>query len=33
MTRQYDMYPNRLARFAAGRLYGVVRWFTIWRRG
>jgi hypothetical protein len=28
-----DMYPNRLARFVAGILYGIVRWWTIWRRG
>ena len=28
-----DMYPNRCARFVAGILYGIVRWFTIWRRG
>lgn len=28
-----DMYPNRFARLVASVLYGIVRWFSIWRRG
>jgi len=32
-TTPNDMYPNRVARDVAATLYGIVRWFTIWRRG